>query len=185
VRVLGHPALALLYVPVVTGVLFFGGVGELALRSTAAGWLLHVVLVVVGAAIALPLLDVDDARTSLAVGAAVALSTIELLIDAVPGIVLRLETHLEMPFFALHRPVWSASWLADQQTSGAILWTVAELLDIPFLVLAIRQWMRVERNETRRIDAELDRTAVEGVRPPTSRPWWLDDPALRGRYGRD
>jgi len=190
VRVLGHPALTLLYVPLVTGLLVFGGLGNLTVRSAPAGWALHVVLLGIGAAIALPLLDVDDRRTSLAVGAAVALSTVELLIDAIPGIVLRLETHLEVAAFGLHRPTWSPSWLPDQQTAGAILWTVAELLDLPFLVLAIRQWIRVERREAVRIDAELDRAAIAspdggGEVTATSRPWWLDDPSLRGRYGRD
>lgn len=194
VRVLGHPALALAYVPVVMGVLVFGGLGDLTLRSVPAGWLLHVALVVLGVFIALPLLAVDDDRTSLAVGAAVALSVVELLLDAIPGIVLRLETHLEMVSFAVHRPPWSPSWLADQQSAGTILWTVAELLDLPFLVLAMRQWIRVEHKEAQRIDAELDRAelarAADGSAdgsanggPATSRPWWLDDPALRHRYG--
>jgi putative copper resistance protein D len=188
VRVLGHPALGLLYVPLATGLLFFGGIGDLTVRSLPASWVLHVVLVVIGIVIALPLVDVDDARTSLAVGAAMAVSAVELLIDAIPGIVLRLETHLEMASFALHRPAWSPSWLADQQSSGTILWTVAELLDLPFIVLAMRQWIRVEHKEARRIDAELDRAALATAEPgaapaATSRPWWLDDPALRGRYG--
>jgi putative membrane protein len=184
VRVLGHPALALLYVPVVTGVLVFGHLGNVTLRSTPAGWALHVVLVVVGAFIALPLLDVDDTRTSLAVGVAVAISVVELLIDAIPGIVLRLETHLEVGWFGLHRPAWSPSWLADQQSAGTILWTVAELLDLPFLVLAMRQWIRIERNEALRVDAELDRAAATAdAGAEAGRPWWLDDPALRHRYG--
>ena len=30
----------------------------------------------------------------------------------------------------------------NQQVSGAILWTVAELLDLPFLALTVRQWLR-------------------------------------------
>jgi putative membrane protein len=193
----GHPALSLLYVPVISGLLFFGGVGEWAVRSTAAGWVLHVVLLLVGAVIALPLVDVDDRRSSLAVGATVALGAIELLLDAVPGIVLRLETHQVMPAFATGRPSWSAGWLPDQQLSGAILWTVAELLDLPFLALTVRQWLRVERREAQRIDAELDRAelARAALRPAdaeepdgpelTSRPWWLDHPELRQRYGGD
>jgi putative copper resistance protein D len=176
-QVAGHPALTLLYVPVITGLLFFGGVGDLAVRSTGGSWALHVVLLAVGAVIALPLVDVEDRRTSLAVGATVALGAIELLVDAVPGIVLRLQTHLLMPWFGSGRPAWSASWLHDQQLSGGILWTVAELLDLPFLVLVVAQWTRIEGREAQRIDAELDRAE------PTARPWWLDDPELRGRYG--
>lgn len=192
-RVAGHPALGMLYVPVVAALLFFGGVGSAAVRSAPGLDLLHLVLLALGAVIALPLVDIEDPRTSLAVGLTVAIGAVELLIDAVPGIVLRLETHLMMPPFGVGRPPWSPSWLADQQTAGGILWTVAELLDMPFLVLMIVQWIRVERRESRLIDAELDRAertrpvAVpqEDDAPATARPWWLDDPQLRARYGRE
>jgi putative copper resistance protein D len=188
-RVLGHPALSLLYVPLTAALLFFWGLGDWSLRSAAAGWVLHVALLAVGALVALPVLDVGDARSSLAVGAAVAVGVVELLVDAIPGIVLRLETHLQVPAFATGRPSWAPAALADQQTAGAILWTVAELLDLPFLVLALRQWIRIERREAAQVDAELDRAELDraagdpaGPAGPT-RPWWLDDPALRARYG--
>jgi putative copper resistance protein D len=188
-RVLGHPALSLLYVPLTAALLFFWGLGDWSLRSTAAGWLLHVALLAVGALVALPVLDAGDARSSLAVGAAVAIGLVELLVDAIPGIVLRLETHLQMSAFATGRPPWAPSALADQGTAGAILWTVAELLDLPFLVLALRQWMRIERREAAQVDAELDRAeldraAADPAGPAgATRPWWLDDPELRARYG--
>lgn len=189
-RAVGHPAVGLLYVPIVIGSLFFGGVGEWMLRSPPAGWLLHVVLLGLGAVIALPLVDIEDGRTSLAVGLTVAIGAVELLVDAIPGIVLRLETHLQVALFGFARPSWSPSWLADQQTAGGILWTAAELLDLPFLILVILQWMRVERREASRIDAQLDR--AEAVRAaslgadsaPTARPWWLDHPELRARFER-
>jgi putative copper resistance protein D len=186
-RVLTHPALSLLYVPLLSSLLFFWGLGDWSLRSAPAGWVLHVLLLGVGAVIALPLVDAEDGRTSLAVGAAVALAAVELLVDAIPGIVLRLETHLQMSAFAGARPGWAPGALADQQSAGAILWTVAELLDLPFLVLAIRQWIRVEGREAQVIDAALDRAAQDPAAPDrtaaTGRPWWLDDPELRGRYG--
>lgn len=193
-RLLGHPALGLLYVPVANGLLFFGGVGAFTLRYAPAGWGLHLVLLVLGTVIALPLLDLEDDRTSLAVGLSVAIAVVELLLDAIPGIVLRLETHLQIPLFEGHRPPWSPSWLSDQQTAGAILWTVAELLDMPFLILAIRQWIRIDRREASHIDAELDRAeATRGAAgtahgentPGGARPWWLDHPELRTRYGRN
>lgn len=60
------------------------------------------------------------------------------------------------------RPPWP-SWLADQQTADAILWTVAELLDMPFLILAVRQRIRIDRRE-----------------PPTSMPSWTGRRAPRG-----
>jgi putative membrane protein len=189
-RVLGHPALTLLFVPLLAGLLFFWGLGDWSLRSAPNGWVLHLLLLAVGALVALPLVDAEDGRSSLAVGAAVAIGAVELLVDAIPGIVLRLETHLQMSAFATGRPDWAPRALADQQTAGAILWTVAELLDLPFLVLAILQWTRLDRREAQRIDADLDRAAAAatdgappGPAPPVGRPWWLDDPDLRRRYG--
>lgn len=201
-RAVGHPALGMLYVPIIASLLFFGGVGNAAVQSTLGTGALHVVLLGLGMVIALPLVDIDDPRSSLAVGVTVAIGVVELVVDAIPGIVLRLETHLEMPVFGVGRPPWSPSWLADQQNGGAILWTVAELLDMPFLVLMIVQWIRVERREAARIDIELDRAELQGAAPgdrsvvpdpgerpanPTppaaSRPWWLDDPQLRARFG--
>jgi putative copper resistance protein D len=77
---------------------------------------------------------------------------------------------------------------------------VAELLDLPYLVLTVRQWTRLDRREAQRIDADLDRAAAAsaagttpaagsgsgpGSAPAVGRPWWLDDPELRRRYGGD
>jgi putative copper resistance protein D len=112
------------------------------------------------------------------VGAALAVGVVELLLDAVPGIVLRLETHLTVPWFGVDRPAWAPGWLADQQSAGGVLWTVAEVLDLPFLVLTVLQWIRVERVEAQRVDAELDAAGAAG----SAVPWWTADPALRDRY---
>ena len=189
-RVVGHPAVGLLYVPVLMGALFFWGLGDWTLRSLPAGWALHVVLLGLGVLITLPLVDIEDGRTSLAVGLSVAIGAVELLVDAIPGIVLRLETHLEVAHFGSGRPPWSASWLADQQTAGGILWTVAELLDLPFLILVIVQWMRIERREAVRIDAQLDRAEADRAATATpddaesARPWWMDHPELSARFQR-
>jgi hypothetical protein len=55
--------------------------------------------------------------------------------------------------------------LDDQHTAGGILWAVAEVLDLPFLVLAATRWMRADAVEARRIDAELD---AESASPPAT-----------------
>ncbi|CAB4915606.1 unannotated protein [freshwater metagenome] len=176
-RVAGHPAVGPLYVPLTAGALYFGGLGRLVVPHQHAGWVLHVALLALGALIALPLVDREDARTSLAVGAALAVGVVELLLDAVPGIVLRLETHLTIPWFGVGRP----GWLVDQQHAGALLWTVAECLDLPFLALTVLQWIRVEWVEARQVDAVLDRADRDDP-DATTTPWWLSDPALRDRY---
>ena len=191
VRVASSPLIGPLYVPILCGLLFFGGLGSWSLRSPVSGGLLHLLLLCVGTLIALPLVQGHVRTSSLAVGAALAVGVVELLVDAVPGIVLRLETHLTMSHFGVGRSPWASSWLADQQTAGAVLWTVAEVLDLPFLVLVAVQWVRADAREAREVDALLDRqhalaaTAGDDGGPSTTAPWWLADPELRRRYRQD
>lgn len=203
VRLAGHPLLGPLLVPVLAAALFFGGLGVLALTSAPAGWGLHLLLLGVGALIALPLVDRDDPRSSLAVGLALGVGLFELMLDSFPGIVLSFQTHLTMAQFGVDRPAWAGSALDDQHTAGGIMWAVAEILDLPFLVLAATRWLRADALEARRVDAELDAqddaraaaTDMSGGRetpdgpalpmttaPKGNRPWWLDDPELRDRY---
>ncbi len=112
-----------------------------------------------------------------------------------------------MTQFGVNRPAWAPAALDDQHTAGGILWAVAEVFDLPFLVLAATRWMLADAVEARRIDAEprprgrplrrcirpaalLSRPVSTGhqqlqpIRPAPSmtRPWWLDDPELRDRY---
>lgn len=186
IRIVGHPLVGPLLVPLICLLLFFGGLGSLTLSSTPVGWLVHLLLLCTGLVIALPMLDPIDDRSSLALGMALAIGFLELLFDAFPGIALRLQNHLILPYFGSGRPSWAPGGLSDQHLAGSILWTVAEVLDLPFLIVVMVRWMRVDAKETARIDAELD--ARRGATPATAetpvadRPWWLDDPELRQRY---
>lgn len=54
VKVVGHPLLGPILVPVLCLFLFFGGLGEASLTVPAAGWFLHLLLLTVGMLIALP-----------------------------------------------------------------------------------------------------------------------------------
>ena len=208
---MGHPLVGPVLVPVIAALLFFGGLGALALQTQVGGWGLHLLLLGLGALIALPLVDQDDDRSSLAVGLALGVGLLELMVDAFPGIVLSFQTHLTLTQFGVNRPAWAPAALDDQHTAGGILWAVAEVLDLPFLVLAATRWMRADAVEARRIDAELDAESrpaaaspppegpadgtavpagIDGAptapaqpdAPPMTRPWWLDDPELRDRY---
>ncbi len=185
VRWLGHPFLGPLLVPVVAAVLFFGGVGEWSLGSPVAGWVLHLVLLGLGALVAIPLVDRGDERASLAVGAALAVGLVELMVDAFPGIVLTFRHHLMLTTFGANRPAWAGSALADQHLAGGILWAVAEVLDVPFLVLATVAWLRADAREAAAVDTALDQvTADTDSDPVRVRPWWEDDAALRERFRR-
>ena len=93
------------------------------------------------------------------------------MVDAIPGIVLSFQTHLTLTQFGVNHPAWAPAALDDQHTAGGILWAVAEVLDLPFLVLAATRWMRADAVEARRIDAELDaESPAAAASTPPQRP---------------
>jgi cytochrome c oxidase assembly factor CtaG len=193
VGVLRNPLVGPAVVLVMSVVLFFGPVPGWTVTLPPLGWVLQLLLVAIGALIALPLVDDRDSLASLAVGLALAIGMVELILDAIPGIVLRLSTHPATSYFTdRHTYAWSPQPLHDQQIAGAILWCVAEAIDLPFLALVFLRWIRADRNEAAREDAILDaeRTARAALNKPTDAdagqsvdpPWWLTDPTLRDRF---
>ena len=191
-RALSSPLVGPALIPVACLVTLFGVVPGWVAQSQPAGWLAQLLLVVVGAMIVLPLVTEGDRSSSVAVGAAVMVGFFELLIDAVPGLVLRLETKPVSGFFA-HRAsaAYAPGWLHDQQIGGGILWCVAELLDLPYLGLVFLRWIRADAREAAEVDAALDRASLAprpaeratdpDAAPEPEQPWFLSDPRLRDR----
>jgi putative membrane protein len=179
-RVLRSPLLGPALLPVVCVLALFGSAPGWSVADPAVGWLTRLLLLVAGCVMVLPLVSATDQPGSLAIGIAVAF--VELLVDAVPGIVLRLSTHPVSTFFT-HRPgaPWALPWLADQQRAGGILWVVAELVDLPFLILIFRRWVRADAREARLIDAALDASDGDGTGGDADQPWFLADPRWRER----
>ena len=193
-RFVGSPMVSPVLVPVLCVLLIFGGLGAFSVSSIPAGGLVQLLLLAAGVLIAIPLVTTDDQRSSLAVGLSLGIGFVELILDAFPGIALRFQTHMTVVHFALDRPAFSAVPIDDQHIAGGILWVVAEVLDLPFLILAAHRWIKADQRDAARIDAELDaRTPVapdgvvpdgapaDGVAPAAQRLWWLDDPNLAER----
>jgi cytochrome c oxidase assembly factor CtaG len=214
-RFISNPLIGPALVPVLSGVLFFGPLAGWSIEFSPVGWLLDVAVVIIGALMVLPLIGVDDEASSLAVGLSLAIGSFELVLDALPGIVLRLHTSAATAWFA-HRDMlpWTPAALRDQQVAGAILWCVAELIDVPFLLLVYRRWLRADARDAAQVDAvlEAERAArralltsastdragvgVDGA-PATAEgdisadavverdaPWWESDPAMQERLRR-
>jgi putative membrane protein len=195
-RFLANPLVGPALIVLLSTVLFFGPLPGWAIRSAAIGSTLQLLLVAIGGLVALPLVDIDQDPTSLAVGLALAIGTFELVLDAIPGIVLRLHTTIATSFFD-HRAQhsWSPSHLRDQQTAGTVLWCVAEVLDLPFLLLVFRRWVQADARDAAAADAilEAERLARAGLRDPdapepaegpSDAPWWLSDPTMQKRLRR-
>jgi putative membrane protein len=188
-RLLGNPLVGPALVPLLSAVLFFGPVAGWAIATPAVGWALHLALVAIGALIVLPLVGLDDEPSSLAVGLTLAIGSLELVLDAIPGIALRMHSSLVTTYFD-HRAAysWSPGALRDQQIAGAILWCVSEVIDLPFMLLVYRRWLRADARDAAAIDAVLDAERIArsaDTDAPADAPWWLTDPAMQDRLRRE
>ena len=90
---------------------------------------------------------------------------------------LRLHTTIVTSYFD-HRTThtWSPTHLHDQQLAGAVLWCVAELIDLPFLLLVYLRWLRADERDAAEIDTVLEaeriargRATTDGRRPARDR----------------
>jgi cytochrome c oxidase assembly factor CtaG len=191
-RVVANPLVGPALVPLMSGVLFFGPLPGWTIRWAVVGWLVHLALLGIGALMVLPLVGLDEAASSLAVGLSLAVGCFELVLDALPGIVLRLHTGLVTSWFDHRaRHAWSPNALHDQRVAGAILWCIAEIIDLPFLVLVYRRWIRADARDAAEVDAvlEAERTARRALPDDDAAverdaPWWLSDPAMQERLRR-
>jgi cytochrome c oxidase assembly factor CtaG len=193
VRVVGNPLVGPALVPLLSGVLFFGPLPEWTVRSAPFGWLVQLALLLVGGLMVLPLVGLDEDASSLAVGLSLAVGCFELVLDALPGVVLRLHNGLVTGWFDHRaRHAWTPDALHDQHVAGAVLWCIAEIIDLPFLVLVYRRWLRADARDAAEVDAVLEaeraaRHALDDADEPgplveRDLPWWLSDPELRQRY---
>lgn len=191
VRALTGPAVAPIYVPIALAALFFTHLLPLTLRSDAALQATQVLLLLIGLIFAMPLAGEDREHTTLSLAAGIFIGFIELFLDAVPGIVVRLTTHpLAGAYFAAQHTAPGAV-MRDQHLAGAILWFLAEVVDLPFLAIMVWQWIQLDRREAARVDRELDEAAIvrvaatgdgagAGTGPAEidgyTRPWWETNP---------
>jgi putative copper resistance protein D len=190
-RVMGNPLITPALVPLLSGLLFFGPVPRWAAFSYA-GWPIQLALVLLGGVILLPLLGVDERPSTLAMGLTLAIGCLELAVNAVPGAILRMRRSLVSDYFdrrQLHP--WSQSHLADQHATGSMLWVVAELLVVPFLLIVFRQWLRADARDAAAMDVVLDAefAARAALRERSGAgdadvPWWVSDPAWQEHMHR-
>ncbi len=195
-RIARLPGLGPAVLIAVTSLLFFTPLMTVALSSTAGGEAVRLGLLAAGLVVALPVTDEHVGLSSVAYAAALGFALVEFLLDAVPGIVLRLQSHVlqEGYWSALNRP-WGPSPLGDQQLAGAWLWFFAEAGDLPFIAALLVAWVRSDAREARAVDAALDAASTAraasppavagepgraGDDPDRQRPWWETDPSVFG-----
>lgn len=129
-----------------------------AIRTSAVGAVAITVLVpILGFGLLAPLSEPGLIRSSTFVTAEFLLAFVELMLDAIPGIVLRITDHvLDGATRMAVGPAWFPSPLRDQHLAGDLLWFIAEVADIPVLISLFVRWQRTDRREARTVDALSD-----------------------------
>jgi len=146
------------------------------LRGTPAlSAALGIVIPLLGLIMVLPIVENAGGRTSLFITVEFLLAFVELVIDAVPGIVLRLNDAILDRAPVILAPVAAAvSWwpnpVHDQHLAGDLLWFIAEIADVPILVLLFVRWSRSERREEKKFDDLSDEQLDELTRQHLANP---------------
>ncbi|GGH95110.1 membrane protein [Arthrobacter liuii] len=123
-----------------------------------AGALLTLAVPLLGLLMALPIIEESDfQRSSAYLTLEFMFVFIELLIDAVPGILLSLNGQVLDNVMSVPNPQW---WfrdaLQDQQFAGNLLWFICELLDLPLIILMFIRFSRSDKREAGAFDELTD-----------------------------
>jgi putative membrane protein len=128
-----------------------------AIVSPLVALAITVLVPVLGFALLAPLSEPGVLRSSTFVTAEFLLAFVELMLDAIPGIVLRITNHvLDGATVMASGPGWFPSPLRDQHLAGDLLWFIAEVADVPVLISLFVRWQRTDRREARDVDALSD-----------------------------
>ncbi|MGO4249819.1 cytochrome c oxidase assembly protein [Paenarthrobacter sp. RAF54_2] len=124
--------------------------------------LLTITIPLLGLLMALPIIEeADFQRSSVYITLEFVFVFIELLVDAVPGILLRLNGQVLDHVMSTQAMLgWFPDPLRDQQLAGDALWFVCEIVDLPLIILMFIRFSRSDKREARGFDeltdAELD-----------------------------
>ncbi|WP_224282004.1 cytochrome c oxidase assembly protein [Streptomyces sp. LS1784] len=194
-KVLMFPAVSTALLMAPPWLLYFTPWYEWSVSSGLGNVVLHLALVLLGLAYFWPRLQLDPVGHEYPHLVGLFITFAEVIFDAGLGIVLIYGGHLvaEHYYLALGRP-WGPSLAQDQTWGGNAFWVLGDLVGLPFLAALVRRMVVQGREETEAVDAELDarfaaaaaqaRAAGRPEEEETGmRPWWLDDPNLKHRFG--
>jgi putative membrane protein len=118
----------------------------------------------IGLLMVAPIVGHTVVRTSLFITAEFLIAFVELVMDAIPGILLRLNGSVldGARAVAVNVPTWFPHPLRDQHLSGDFLWFIAEAADVPVLIILFMRWIRTDRNEAKALD-ELSDEEMEAL----------------------
>jgi cytochrome c oxidase assembly factor CtaG len=165
VRLFGNAIFATVFA-CVAFLIFLTPVAAVLRDSPWSEWTISVLVPLAGLLMVLPIAAHSVLHTSFFITVEFLLAFAAMLLDAIPGLLLRLnETVLDhAPAVVGRLPFWFPNALHDQHLSGDFLWFIAEIADVPLLVLLFVRWMRLDRKEGKQLDELTDEQMEELTR---------------------
>lgn len=156
VRLFGNAMFATIFVAAVLCVFLtpFSG----TLRNSLLGEdAVSLLVPIIGMVLVLPIASAVVVHTTVFLAIEFLLTFAELLIDAIPGLTLRLNDHVLDGLASIQSNLgWWPNALRDQQLAGDGLWFIAEFADLPILVLLLVRWVRSDRRDSNSVDELSD-----------------------------
>jgi cytochrome c oxidase assembly factor CtaG len=206
-RLLAFPVVSSIVMVAVPFAVYFTAIYEASLRHYAVYELVHLLLIATGTWFFWSVIGGADVPRRVPFAAALFIAFVELIVDAVPGIIVRYTTQILAGSYyrTLGRP-WGPSLRRDQGFGGAVLWFVGEAVGVPVLAVLLARWIAEDRRETIRVDRELDAAAAADRQVPAvppsfdalgagasdgapadpeyTKPWWESDSSIFGDRAR-
>ncbi len=154
-RLLGNAMFLTLFTAAVFCVFLTPVVGVLR-TSPVIGEAIGAVTVVAGLALMVPMMALTGVHASTFLAIEFLLAFVELVIDSIPGILMRLNDTVIDGITTATGSGWWPNPLHDQHLAGDLLWFIAEAADVPVLILLLMRWARRDRAEAADFDALTD-----------------------------
>lgn len=176
-------------------VLYLGPLYEVTLRSAVASALAGLVLTATGFVYFWTRFRIDPAPRADPYGVTLAITIVEMIGDAVLGVVLWLGPLVAAGFYTALARDWGPSLRVDQLLGAGVLWIGGDVVGLPFIGVVFARMTREDRQRAAVIDAELDARDAAATRlhdddqddqDDAGRPrlWWEDDQELSQRFRR-
>ncbi|MET4781625.1 cytochrome c oxidase assembly protein [Glaciihabitans sp. UYNi722] len=139
-------------------------------ESLLAGAILTITVPIAGLLMVLPIVEHTTQRTSFFITVEFLLVFVELVVDAIPAIMMRLNGSVLDRIGPVlgSLPGWFPNALHDQHLAGDFLWFIAEVADVPILILLFIRWSKIDRREAKNLDdlsdEEMDALTREHLR---------------------
>jgi len=132
--------------------------------NPAADVVLTVVVPLMGLLMTVPIMEDGAGRTGSLIVVEFIFVFMELLADAVPGILMRLSPGVldGATSAAGSHAAWFPGPLRDQQLAGDLMWFLAEVVDLPLIILMFVRFSRTEKREAKSFD-DLSDEEIEAL----------------------